>query len=164
MAPPGTLPDPDAVAEEKLKHHRRWFRKFEEVLDGAQTGPLWLKDVAVAAIVDEALRHRDGKVYRLDAFCVMPSNVHVVFAPYLTEDLAVALAEKTIQARRAALGYALPADADEKTCQFVLASIMGRSKVGRRDVVTKFSTAAGHSGSTRVTITSLGLPWNQYVA
>ncbi|NOT61892.1 MAG: hypothetical protein HOP19_16885, partial [Acidobacteria bacterium] len=65
ISPPGTLPDPEAVAEEKLKHHRRWFKKFEEVLDGAQFGTLWLKDAAVAAIVDEALRHRDGKVYRL---------------------------------------------------------------------------------------------------
>ncbi len=127
-SPPGTLPDPDVVAEEKLKHHRRWFKKFEEVLDNAQTGPLWLKETAVAGLVDEALRHRDGKVYRLDAFCVMPNHVHAVFAPYLTEELAAALAEKRIQARQAALKQVLPVDADEKTCRFVLASIMGALK------------------------------------
>jgi len=37
-------------------------------LDGAATGPLWLKDDRAASIVDEALRYRDGRVYRLDAF------------------------------------------------------------------------------------------------
>jgi len=128
ISPPGTIPDPEAVAEEKLKHHRRWFRKFEELLDGAATGPLWLKEDRVAAIVDEALRYRDGKIYRLDAYCVMPNHVHAVFAPYLTEELARELADKAIRRKRAALNQLLPADTDEETCQFVLASIMGSLK------------------------------------
>lgn len=124
ISPPGTIPDPEAVAEEKLKFHRRWFRKFEVQLDSAATGPLWLKEDAVAAIVDEALRHRDGAVYRLDAFCIMPNHVHAVFAPFLTEELARELADKAIRRRRAALNQLLPADEDDETCQFVLASIM----------------------------------------
>ena len=88
ISQPGTIPNPDEVAEEKLMFHRRWFKKFEDVLDGAATGPLWLKEERVAEIVDEALRFRDGDVYRLDAFCVMPNHVHAVFAPFLSEELA----------------------------------------------------------------------------
>lgn len=128
LSPTGTLPDPDAVAEEKLKFRRRWFKKFEELLDGAATGPLWLKEDRIAAIVDEALRHRDGTVYRLDAFCVMPNHVHAVFAPFLTETLARELAETAIRRKQAALNTLLPADVDEEICRFVLAAIMNSLK------------------------------------
>ncbi len=124
ISPPGTIPNPEEVAEEKLKHHRRWFKKFEDALDGAATGPLWLKEEQVAKIVDEALRYRDGKVYRLDAFCIMPNHVHTVFAPFLTEELARELAGKAIQRKRNALNGLLPADADEDEIKVVLASIM----------------------------------------
>ncbi len=128
MAPPGTRPDPDEVAQEKLKFHRRWFKKFEAALDGATTGPLWLKDERLAAIVAESLHHRDGSIYRLDAFCIMPNHVHVVFAPLLTEALAAELVDKAIQHRRAALNETLPADANDEICEVVLASIMGSLK------------------------------------
>lgn len=124
VAPPGAPPDPEAVAAEKLTFHRRWFKKFEAALDGAPTGPLWLREERVAAIVAEALHHRDGLVYRLDAFCIMPNHVHAVFAPFLTEALAQALAEKAIQRRRAVLHRVLPADTEDETCAFVLSSIM----------------------------------------
>jgi putative transposase len=35
----------------------------------------------VAEIVAEALHYRDGKVYRLHAFSIVPNHVHVVFKP-----------------------------------------------------------------------------------
>jgi len=128
ISPPGTIPDPEGLAEEKLKFHRRWFRKFEELLDRAATGPLWLKEDRVAAIVDEALRYRDSEIYRLDAYCVMPNHVHAVFAPFLTEELARELVDKVIWRKKAALNQLLPVDTDEETCQFALASIMGSLK------------------------------------
>lgn len=118
VAPAGTVPDPAAVAEEKLALHRRWFKKFEDLLDGTKTGPLWLQEERIARIVDEALRQRDGTVYQLDAFCVMPNHVHAVFAPYLTEQLAQELAERTIRQKKAAV------EEKEEKVQFVLASIM----------------------------------------
>jgi REP element-mobilizing transposase RayT len=34
--------------------------------------------------VAEALRYRDGQIYRLDAYCIMSNHVHVVFAPFLS--------------------------------------------------------------------------------
>src|SRR5574341_616049 len=50
ISPPGTIPNPEEVAKEKLKFHRRWFKKFEDLLDGTVTGPLWLKEEQVAVI------------------------------------------------------------------------------------------------------------------
>ena len=70
--------------DQKQKHrewNRRWFRKFETALDNAQIGPLWLKDERIAKEVAKSLHYRDGKVYRLDAYCIMANHVHVVFAP-----------------------------------------------------------------------------------
>ncbi len=67
--------------QERREWQRQWFRKFEKTLDNAQGGPLWLKDERIAKEVAESLHYRDGKVYRLDAYCIMANHVHVVFAP-----------------------------------------------------------------------------------
>lgn len=83
-----TPPDGDAEVEEKLSFQRRWFGKFETLLHAETTGPLGLKDERVAKIVREALQHRDGNVYRLHTFCIMPNHVHAVFMPLLTEAAA----------------------------------------------------------------------------
>ena len=74
----------DITSDQKQKHrewNRRWFRKFDTAMDNAQIGPLWLKDERIAKEVSESLHYRDGKVYRLDAYCIMANHVHVVFAP-----------------------------------------------------------------------------------
>ena len=68
-----------------ITFHRRWFRKFEEVLHRADHGPTWLKDEGVAKLVADSLRHRDGQVFRLDAYCIMSNHVHTVFKPHLSE-------------------------------------------------------------------------------
>jgi REP element-mobilizing transposase RayT len=62
-----------------------WFYRFERSLDTARSGPVWLRDERVAALVGESLGHRDGKFYRLDAYCIMPNHVHVVFTPFAVE-------------------------------------------------------------------------------
>ena len=67
--------------QEHRKRRRQWFQKFEKTLDNAQNGPLWLKDERVAEQIVESLHYRDGKVYRLDAYCIMANHVHIVFAP-----------------------------------------------------------------------------------
>ncbi len=66
-------------AEEEID--RRHFREMESLLHKAEQGPLWLGEARIADIVAEGLRYRDGKVYRLDAYCIMPNHVHIVFAP-----------------------------------------------------------------------------------
>lgn len=72
---------PQASGVRYLEEQRRRFAQIERFLDKAESGPLWLKDERVADMVADSLRYRDGKVYRLDAFSLMPNHVHVVFAP-----------------------------------------------------------------------------------
>lgn len=70
--------------EEKDKHlewRRQWFQKFEKTLDSAESGPVWLKDNRIAKEIAESLHYRDGKMYCLDAYCIMSNHVHVVFTP-----------------------------------------------------------------------------------
>jgi putative transposase len=65
--------------------HRRWFKRFEDILHAEASGPVWLKVPEIADQVAESLHYRDGKVYRLEAFTVMSNHVHVVFKPLLDE-------------------------------------------------------------------------------
>jgi hypothetical protein len=58
---------------------RRIFAKFEKLLDGSSTGPVWLKNKPIANIVCDALHYRDQNEYNLYAYCVMPNHVHLVF-------------------------------------------------------------------------------------
>jgi putative transposase len=66
---------------------RTWFAKFESVLDGVTCGPTWLKDERIADQVADSLHYRDGKVYRLDAFSIMPNHTHVLFKPLAANGL-----------------------------------------------------------------------------
>lgn len=60
------------TGDEAEKHQR-----VESLLD-AGYGACWLKQPAVADIVEDALLHRDGQHYLLLAWCVMPNHVHVL--------------------------------------------------------------------------------------
>ena len=62
-----------------LEWTRQWFREFEKTLNNAESGPVWLKDARIAQEIADSLHYRDGKVYRLDAYCIMANHVHVVF-------------------------------------------------------------------------------------
>jgi putative transposase len=73
--------NPAHHAKVRADFEREWFAKFEAILDGAGVGPVWLSDERIAAIVDESLHYRDGKVYRLDAFSIMSNHVHAVIKP-----------------------------------------------------------------------------------
>lgn len=77
--------DVKTLEQRVQKFHREWFVKFEEVLHQAACGPTWLREDCVAEIVAEALHYRDGRVYLLDAYCIMSNHVHAVFAPFLSE-------------------------------------------------------------------------------
>ena len=70
-----------SVEQTIFEQKREWFRKFEKTLDNAQNGPVWLKDDQIAKEVADSMHYLDGKVYRLDAYCIMANHVHIVFAP-----------------------------------------------------------------------------------
>jgi REP element-mobilizing transposase RayT len=73
-----------AAPEEKesnLEMHRRRFIEFETLLHRVAAGPTWLADDRVGKIVANAIVFRADHAYRLDAYCIMPNHVHMVFAP-----------------------------------------------------------------------------------
>ena len=90
--------DPALTQHKHLEWRRQWFRKFEKTLDNAQSGPVWLKDDRIAKVVADSLHHRDGKVYCLDAYCIMANHVHVVFTP-LAMPFSKTDAENTVQTK-----------------------------------------------------------------
>ena len=52
------------------------MRKIEHYLDKGH-GACWLRQPAVAEMVQDNLRHFDGQRYHLLAWCVMPNHVHM---------------------------------------------------------------------------------------
>jgi putative transposase len=75
-----------ATAEEDLEFRRKWFARFEEILDKAGAGPKWLADPAVAKVVADSLEYRDGLEYTLNAYSIMRNHVHTVFTPFLNSE------------------------------------------------------------------------------
>ena len=71
---------PDVKFKDRKLYHqqKRYFGKFDALLDTGSTGPLWLKEKKVAKIVFDALFFRDTKEYELYAFCIMPNHVHLL--------------------------------------------------------------------------------------
>jgi len=78
--------DSQKRTEQAYLEQRRLFGKWEVALDTAQSGPFWLRDPQIAALVAASLHHRDGKVYDLVAYNIMPNHVHVVYTPLSKPD------------------------------------------------------------------------------
>lgn len=62
------------------------FARWDRVLDGMQQSPHWLADPTIANLVCEAMHYLDRRKYDLEAYCVMPNHVHLVFTPRLDHD------------------------------------------------------------------------------
>lgn len=73
----------DNADERIIEFHRKWFSKFDEILDRAASGPMWLSKSEVRSVVYSKFLEDDGLKYRLDAFCLMSNHAHVVFKPNL---------------------------------------------------------------------------------
>lgn len=73
------------IKDEKVRkknmadQRKRYFSKFDKMLDSAVNNQSWLNDERVANMIAEAMRFRDGKVYDLLAYCIMPNHAHMVF-------------------------------------------------------------------------------------
>jgi REP element-mobilizing transposase RayT len=68
--------------EKQLDQARRhFFGKWDDALDSLVYGEKYLSNPHVADLVAESLLYRNGKVYDLEAFSIMPNHGHVVFAP-----------------------------------------------------------------------------------
>jgi REP element-mobilizing transposase RayT len=59
---------------------RLYSTRIESLLD-AGSGSCFLRQSAVAEIVQSALKHFDGERYDMLAWCIMPNHVHAVLRP-----------------------------------------------------------------------------------
>jgi len=57
------------------------FVAMDRLLDRARTGPLYLRQPAIASMVVEAIRHRDPGHYQLHSYVVMANHVHMLITP-----------------------------------------------------------------------------------
>jgi len=82
----------DKLAEEKQKinklpenqresAHQAWFVQYDDYLDKALHGNIYLKHEQVADLIAESIRFRDGNVYDLISYCIMLNHVHLVCKP-----------------------------------------------------------------------------------
>lgn len=76
----------DTLADLLYQEQKRQFGRWDQVLDRATVGPDWLRQPEIATMVVESLEYRDGKVYELDAYCIMPTHAHIIFTPLERED------------------------------------------------------------------------------
>ena len=80
------IADSKERAQQADRESRRMFGKWDGYLDTAAAGPKYLADERIANLVAESLHYRDGKVYDLEAFCIMPSHGHLVCTPLENAD------------------------------------------------------------------------------
>ena len=59
------------------------FKRVDDGLDRATSGPLWLRDPRIAAVVLDALQRgaSEPRHYDLHAYVIMPNHVHVLLKP-----------------------------------------------------------------------------------
>ena len=60
---------------------RRFFGKWDDALDSLAFGEKYLSKPRIADLVAESLLHRNGKIYDLEAFSIMPNHGHLVCSP-----------------------------------------------------------------------------------
>jgi len=68
------------------KERKKAFARWDAVLDRADTGPAWLSNDDIAAIVAQSLHYLNGGKYDLIAYCIMCNHVHAVFRPLPVEE------------------------------------------------------------------------------
>ncbi len=71
----------EKIAELKLNQHKKLFARLDAVLDKAETGPRWLGQTEVAALVEDAILRRYAELYRLWAYVVMVNHLHLLLRP-----------------------------------------------------------------------------------
>jgi putative transposase len=68
------------------EEQKRMFGRWDAALDGATTGPHWLRETAVAQLLQQSLHYLDGKVYDLDTYCIMSNHCHILFTPLAKDE------------------------------------------------------------------------------
>lgn len=79
-----TLPSNRCFATNDLSFGKA-FVAMDRLLDEARTGPSYLRDPALAAMIVDAIRYNEAALhhYRLHAYVVMPNHVHLLLDPLI---------------------------------------------------------------------------------
>jgi REP element-mobilizing transposase RayT len=79
------LQAPSLLAEDEAERLRRvqriLFATFDQLLDRRAVGPDWLRDPAIAGMVETELRSGHLRRYHLLRWVAMPNHVHVLMRP-----------------------------------------------------------------------------------
>lgn len=78
----------NATPAQASRLQKSYLKRLEEFLNESATNPSaskWLSADPVAQVVAEAIRFRDGSLYELHAFTIMPNHVHLLVTPRTTE-------------------------------------------------------------------------------
>jgi len=67
--------------QRKARHSKRLFAVVDQILDMAESGPLWLKEERVASMIESTLLNRYSELYALWAYVVMANHVHAFLQP-----------------------------------------------------------------------------------
>lgn len=81
-----TLAGREVLKQHRYDQQKKDFARLDDLLDKSEIGPTWLAEPDVARMVCESLAFRDGRVYRLDAYVVMPNHMHILFSPLRKDD------------------------------------------------------------------------------
>src|SRR5699024_1910282 len=58
---------------------KRYFAKFDNLLDQSEKESNWLKENGIAEIVADKIHDFDEQKYLLICYCIMPNHVHLLF-------------------------------------------------------------------------------------
>lgn len=107
----GSLP-PNRYFRQAALNSGQAFAALDRLLDEARTGPFYLKQPPIAALVVDAIHHCANVLrhYTLHAFVVMPNHVHMLVSPRVPLP-TITKTLKSFTARRANLGLGLTGNA-----------------------------------------------------
>ena len=64
--------------EQLINEHKKYFGKYDKLLDDASVGPKWLAEPEVAKVVADSLHFYDNSKYTLICYCIMPNHIHLI--------------------------------------------------------------------------------------
>jgi putative transposase len=73
-----TLKEKNGTKIDPATHHRQYFERFDEFLEGYSESPQYLSLPEISQIVVDAINFGNGSRYTTVCYCIMPNHVHLV--------------------------------------------------------------------------------------
>lgn len=72
-------------------NEKTYFERWDAALNQYNQNRQWLALPSIREIVRESLHYRDGKVYDLIAYSIMPNHLHILFTPLQKDGIPIPL-------------------------------------------------------------------------